>query len=204
MEKEYKYRLTDESIFDVIISDASKQYGCREAIESLDMKAIYFDTAEQDLRKNGIAYRIRHENDRITATIKWDKSVSAEGLHIREEFNLVVNDERYAEHPDIEMFRSSDAYEVLYDAAGDRKLKMSVGMEYMRRQMRIDTGKSISCISVDNGIIHHIDGHDVPVLELEIEWYYGDEDDFMKLATMIQEKYDLEAEEVSKLQRAFN
>lgn len=202
MEKEYKYLLSDETVFDQIVAECKYLPLGKDAVELIDMKAIYFDTPEHDLLKQGVAYRIRHENERITATIKWDKDVR-DGYHIREEFNLVVNDERYAENPNIEMFRSSDAYEVLLTAAGDKKLGMTVGMEYQRRQFKVDTGKSISCISVDNGVIHHIDGHDVPVLELEIEWYYGDEDDFMKLASEIQQKYQLAGENISKLQRAF-
>lgn len=202
MEKEYKYLLSDETVFDQIVADCKYLPLGKDAVEFIDMKAIYFDTPEHDLLKQGVAYRIRHENERITATIKWDKDVR-DGYHIREEFNLVVNDERYAENPDIEMFRSSDAYEVLLNAAGDKKLGMMIRMEYQRRQFKVDTGKSISCISVDNGVIHHIDGHEVPVLELEIEWYYGDEDDFMRLASEIQQKYELAGENISKLQRAF-
>lgn len=203
MEKEYKFTLSNENVFDQIVADKQLLNLDTDAIESIEMIANYFDTEQSNLLKKGIAYRIRHENERITATIKWDKEVT-DGLHIREEFNLVVNDERYAQNPDIELFKSSDAYEVLHDAASDKKLVKVIGMEYNRRQVKVDTGKSISCISVDKGIIHHIDGHDVPVLELEIEWYYGDEDDFNKLAKKIQSKYNLVTENISKLQRAFN
>lgn len=205
METEFKYKLTDRKIFEKLLEDSDIIQSGQEKAEIINMKAYYFDTAEQDLRKSGIAYRIRHENDRITATIKWDKEDSdvKDGLHIREEFNLVVSDENFAENPDIEMFHSSDAYDVLYNASGYKKLIKTIGMEYIRRQIKVDTGKSISCVSVDNGIIHHEDGHDVPVYELEIEWYYGDEDDFKNLASKIQEKYNLEVENISKLQRAF-
>jgi inorganic triphosphatase YgiF len=70
--------------------------------------------------------------------------------------------------------------------------------------VKVDTGKSISCISLDTGFIHHVDGHSVPICELEIEWYYGDEDDFMKLAELIRDKYSLETEDRSKLQRAYH
>ncbi len=202
MEKEYKYRVQDEKIFDKIVDECEFIKDGYSSVESIDMKAVYFDTDERDFINKGVAYRIRHENDRITATIKWDKDVR-DGYHIREEFNLVVNDERYAEHPDIEMFRSSDAYDVLHEASGEKTLSPMIGMEYNRRQIKVDTGKSISCISIDKGVIHHIDGHDIPVLELEIEWFYGDENDFMKLAGTIQQKYSLQAENISKLQRAF-
>lgn len=201
METEFKFRLNDTAVFDSIVESAEINKMGIDAVETIEMHASYFDTPEQDFRKTGIAYRIRQEDDRITATIKRDVDVS-EGLHRREEFNLVVNDERFAENPDIGIFISSDAYDVLYEAAGDKKLIRTISMDYTRRQFKVDTGKSISCISVDSGLIHHIDGYDIPVCELEIEWYYGDEDDFIALAELIRNKYGLENENKSKLQRA--
>ena len=201
METEYKYRLTDRTVFDKIVEDSDIVRKGAD-VEVINMAANYFDTEESDLLNKGVAYRIRHENDRITATIKWDKDVT-DGLHIREEFNLVVNDDRYAENPDIGLFKSSDAYDVLFSAAGDKKLIKKIGMEYERKQIRVDTGKSISCISIDEGTIHHVKGYDVPILELEIEWFYGEEEDFKALAHRVQEKYGLETENISKLQRAF-
>lgn len=203
METEFKYILNDPSVFDTIVEEAGSSKLGFDAVETIDMHAVYFDTEDFDFRNRGIAYRIRQEDDRCTATIKWDIDVSG-GLHRREEFNLVVNDERFAEHPDIEIFVSSDAYDVLKDAAGSKKLVPTISMDYQRRQFKVDTGKSISCISIDEGVIHHVDGHIVPVSELEIEWYYGDEDDFMALAKRVQEKYGLKSEDRSKLQRAYN
>ena len=202
METEFKFNITDDSVFDRIVENAELNSMGLEAVETIDMHAAYFDTPEMDFRRRGIAYRIRQEDERITATIKWDVNVN-EGLHKREEFNLVVNDERFAESPDISIFISSDAYEILYSAAGSRKLIKTISMDYTRRQFKVDTGKSISCISIDKGWIHHHDGYDVPISELEIEWYYGDEDDFIAIANLIRDKYGLEAEDRSKLQRAF-
>lgn len=203
MEKEFKYRLDSPEIFDKIVNDEELSvYLNRDAVETIDMHAVYFDTEDEALRAAGIAYRIRYENDRITATIKWDISVE-EGLHVREEFNLVINDERFAKNPDIEVFKSSDAYEVLYRAAGDKKLVKTIEMNFDRKLVKLDTGKSISAISIDEGTIKGKDGIAVPVCELEIEWYYGDEDDFTDIATNIASKYNLQAENASKLQRAF-
>ena len=202
METEFKYNLEDTSIFDSIVETAGARNLRLEDVEVIDMHAAYFDTEDFDFRKKGIAYRIRQEDDRCTATIKWDVNVR-EGLHRREEFNLVVNDERFALNPNIDIFVSSDAYDVLLEAAGDKPLKPTISMDYQRKQFKVDTGRSISCISLDEGVIHHIDGHTVPISELEIEWYYGAEEDFMDLAYRIQNKYHLESEDRSKLQRAF-
>ena len=202
METEFKYDLEDTSIFDSIVETAGEKNLRLEDVEVIDMHAAYFDTEDFDFRKKGIAYRIRQEDDRCTATIKWDVNVR-EGLHRREEFNLVVNDERFALDPNIDIFVSSDAYDVLLAAAGDKPLRPTITMDYQRKQFKVDTGRSISCISLDEGVIHHIDGHLVPISELEIEWYYGAEEDFMDLARRIQSKYGLKTEDRSKLQRAF-
>ena len=202
METEFKYNLEDTSIFDSIVETAGARNLRLEDVEVIDMHAAYFDTEDFDFRKRGIAYRIRQEDDRCTATNKWDVNVK-EGLHRREEFNLVVNDERFALNPNIDIFVSSDAYDVLLEAAGDKPLKPTISMDYQRKQFKVDTGRSISCISLDEGVIHHIDGHTVPISELEIEWYYGAEEDFMDLAYRIQSKYGLVSEDRSKLQRAF-
>ncbi len=202
MEKEFKFQLDDPSVFELIVNDKEFNMIDLNSVEKIDMSAAYFDTLDMDFRNRGIAYRIRQENERITATIKWDVNVK-EGFHVREEFNLVVNDENFAESPDIELFKSSEAYDVLYSAAGNKRLVKTINMHYDRHQIKVDTGKSISCISLDEGTIHHLDGHAVPVCELEIEWYYGDEEDFKILANRIQTKYGLQTQDKSKLQRAF-
>ncbi|MDD5823007.1 MAG: CYTH domain-containing protein [Firmicutes bacterium] len=204
METEFKYRINDASVFDSIIKDPILENHLKnDKVDEVQMHAVYFDTEDQDLRNAGIAYRIRYENDRIVATIKWDVEVNEEdGLHVREEIDLVINDERFAEAPDIDIFKSSDAYEVLYEAVGDKKLIKTIEMDFCRKLVMVDTGKSISALSLDEGVIGNKKGA-VDVLELEIEWYHGDENDFKDLAHRIAEKYQLEPEQESKLQRAF-
>ncbi len=204
METEFKYRISDAAVFDSIISDPILENQHKNKVDEIKMHAVYFDTVDEDLRKAGIAYRIRYENDRIVATIKWDVNVNEEdGLHVREEIDLVINDERFAEEPDIDIFRSSDAYEVLYAAVGDKKLYKTIDMDFNRKLVMVDTGKSISALSLDDGIIGRKSGA-VKVLEIEIEWYHGDEEDFKELAHRIAEKYQLEPETASKLQRGFS
>lgn len=203
METEFKYHVTDASVFDAIIADPIiENHINSDKVELINMHAVYFDTEDGDLRNAGIAYRIRYENDRIVATIKWDSMVGEDGMHRREEFNLVINDERFATSPDIEIFKSSDAYEVIYAAVGDKKLVKVIEMKFDRKLAKVDTGKSISAISIDEGVILRRDG-ELNILELEIEWYYGDEDDFKELASKISEKYELQPETTSKLQRGF-
>lgn len=202
METEYKYRIDDPNLVKTIIDDSElDHYVDRDALEEIKMHAVYFDTEDHDLRKMGIAYRIRYENDRVTATIKWDNKVE-NGCHSREEFNLVINDERFAECPDIDAFESSDAYEVLLGAAGHKKLHKVIDMEFTRWLFKIDTGESISALSFDMGTVHGERG-DVPISEMELEWYHGDEENFREVAEHLAAKYELQPEDESKLQKGF-
>ena len=201
METEFKYCLKDTSVFDKIISDKDLiPYKKGKNYSENQMHAVYFDTEDKDLMKAGIAYRIRYEDERIEATIKWDDSVE-KGLHIRHEFNLVINDERFAKRPNIEAFKSSGAYSALYKAAGDKPLKKIVVMDYCRRDIKLDTGKSISALSVDEGVLHGV-SNEIPVCELEIELYHGDDADFKKVAAFIDGRNELVPENRSKFQRA--
>ncbi len=202
METEFKFSLDSLSVFDRISGDEEISGMKIGDVETIEMHADYFDTPDYGLYKNGIGFRIRRENGRSIATVKWDVS-TGDGLYKREEYNLNVKDEESARNPGIDLFASSNVYDVLREAAGDRSLVPAVSMDFLRRQFKVDTGKSISCISADEGEIRRIDGNIVPVCELEIEWYYGDEEDFMKLASFIRTKYGLESENASKLERAF-
>lgn len=202
METEFKFCIDDTSLVDKILNDSMlDDYVDRNALEIIDMKAVYFDTDDLDLRKAGIAYRVRYENDRITATVKWDNKVE-DGLHSREEFNLVINDERFAMEPDIEAFESSEAYDVLIKAAGNKKLKEVMKMDFTRELLKIDTGDSISALSFDIGTVHGESG-DVPISEMELEWYHGSEENFKYIASKLAEKYNLKSENISKLQKGF-
>ena len=202
MEAEFKFKIEDKSIIEKIINDSYlDKYVDREHIEDIAMHAVYFDTADGDLRRAKIAYRVRHENDRITATIKWAGSAH-DGFHSREEFNLVINDEGFADNPNIDVFESSEAYEVLRNAAGDKPLHKVVEMNFNRKLMKIDTGMSISALSFDEGKIIGKE-NESDVCEMEIEWYHGDEDDFKDIAIYLAGKYDLAPENETKLQRGF-
>ena len=69
--------------------------------------------------------------------------------------------------------------------------------------MRIDTGRSISELSIDVGKI--ICGENTaPISEMEIELYSGDEEDMIALGQRISAKYDLLAEDRSKYKRGLD
>lgn len=204
METEFKYRLSGPMDVKRIMADQLLMGSVSKgSIDDIDMHAVYFDTEDEDLRKAGIAYRLRQENDRVTATIKWDAHVNAStGLHERKEVNLVVNDDKLFYSPNIDLFESSEAYPVLKKAAGNKKLVKTVEMQFNRQLVKINTGSSLSAVSFDVGWIDGECGR-VQVNEMEIEWYHGDREDFRSLAAELADKYDLVPEDVSKLQRGF-
>ena len=75
-------------------------------------------------------------------------------------------------------------------------------MDFTRKLIKIDTGASISAMSFDVGKIIGRERQS-DILEMEIEWYYGDKEDFKEVAAVLAEKHGLEVENESKLQRGF-
>ncbi len=110
-----------------------------------------------------------------TATVSGDNKVE-NGLHSRKSSDLVINDGRFAMEPDIEAFESSEAYDVLIKAAGSKKLKEVMKMDFTRELLKEYLGDSISAL-FDIGTVHGESGG-VPISEMELEWYHGSEEDF--------------------------
>ena len=148
--------------------------------------------------KKEIAFRVRHEYSKYVATLKWGGSAE-EGLHVRGELNVPV-DEGFLEAPTLEVFKGSEIYDEIADVAGSKKLVSVMEMNFVRREIRLDTGLSIDVLSVDEGEIKTADGT-LPLLELEIELYTGDKDDMIALGRKLEEKYHLKRGNRSKYQR---
>ena len=162
------------------------------------MRAIYLDTEDGSLRKKEMAFRVRLEDERRIATLKWGGSAEG-GLHVRGELNVPV-DKDFVQNPSMEVFRGSEIYEEIAEAVGNKKLVPVMEMEFTRRQMRVDTGKSISVVSLDDGVIRTAKG-EVPIAELEVELYSGDQEDMMHLGEELAAKYNLVPSNHSKFQK---
>ena len=199
MEIELKYLLRDNLAKDRILNDKHlleiKDSSCDETIQ---MKAVYFDTEEGDLRRLQIALRARFENEKVVVTLKW-KGSAKDGLHVRGELN-VLSDTGYLEHPTVDIFKGSEIYDELLAAVSDKKLMPVMEMDYVRKAIQVDTGKSISVVSLDEGTIHTSKGDD-EILEVEVELYSGDQEDMVALGGELAAKYNLETSDKSKYQR---
>ena len=118
---------------------------------------------------------------------------------MRGELNVSV-DEGFLEKPTLEVFKGSEIYDEIADVACSGKLIPVMEMNYVRREIRLDTGLSIDVLSVDEGEIKTANGT-LPILELEIELYTGDKDDMIALGRKLEEKYHLKRGNRSKYQR---
>ena len=199
MEIELKYLFDDESSKDAIFNDKYISKVKDDGSETVTpMRAVYLDTQEGALRKKEMAFRVRHEYSKFVATLKWGGSAE-EGLHVRGELNVPV-DEGFLETPTLEVFKGSEIYDEIADIAGSGKLIPVMEMNYVRREIRLDTGLSIDVLSVDEGEIKTANGT-LPILELEIELYTGNKDDMIALGRKLEEKYHLKRGNRSKYQR---
>ncbi len=199
MEIELKFLIEEEFTRERILEDHHlRKLAGEEALEIIPMKAVYFDTEENDLMRSGFAFRVRYEDARPVATMKWGGGAE-DGLHRRGELNVTVNED-FAKCPDMNIFRGSEIFEKLADTVGEKTLIPVMEMEFVRKQMHVDTGKSISVVSCDEGEIRTAGGS-APISELEVELYSGDQDDMIALGNELAAKYNLQAGNKSKFQR---
>ncbi|MCI6013259.1 MAG: CYTH domain-containing protein [Firmicutes bacterium] len=199
MEIELKFLVEESFTRDRILNDQHLlALADGESLQAITMKAIYLDTEDRKLLEKKIAFRVRFEDERLVATLKWGGDAN-NGLHTRGELNAAV-EETFLEHPSLDIFRGSTIYEEIGPAMENVKLFPVMKMDFVRKQMHIDTGKSISVLSYDEGEIRTVRGA-APISELEIELYSGDQQDMMALGQEIAAKYNLKPENKSKYQR---
>ena len=193
MEIELKYRIPGEEIAERIWEDSLfAEIEEEDSREEVSMYAIYYDTAELDLARNKIAYRVRREDDRMIATLKW-RGKSEDGLHTREELTVPVDES----DPDIDVFLESDIGDELQELTGEKEMVELMHPDIRRRRFRIDTGEGIFEISVDEGGVF-AGGSQTPIREVEVELFSGEAEELVEIGRRLQEVYGLEPEDTSK------
>lgn len=203
MEIELKYRIDSEEVAEAIFSD-SKILAITDANsdESIALKATYFDTDDRRLSRELMTFRVRREGKHLVATLKWNGQ-SEDGMHVREEINVPVMDESKLETPDIHIFAQTPMYEELQRIIGRRELHGVIEVEVIRRQIRLDTGKSISELSYDKGWVMAEDKKGV-ISEMELELYSGEKEDMEELGADIAERFNLVTENRSKFRQGMD
>ncbi|MBP6492492.1 MAG: CYTH domain-containing protein [Clostridia bacterium] len=200
MEIEMKYGIGDKEIARSIWEDEYLlSIEEKDSRERVYMKASYFDTDDYILSKNDIAFRVRMEGARIVASLKWNGE-SVDGLHTREEINVPVNDETCFIMPSPEIFKESDIGRDMIALVQGKPLHSLLETRFLRSRLRVDTGKSICEVAIDEGEIV-TDFGNLPICELEIELFTGEQEDVLKMGVVLAEKYGLTAENRSKYAR---
>jgi len=202
MEIELKYRIDTVEQYEKLLSDAwIASLAENEEHENVCMKAAYFDSADFSLTRHNIAFRIRSEGKRTLATLKWrDDDQGIGGLYIRSEINIPVSDQTCFFTPDPNIFEESAEGKDLLDILDDKPLVNIFDMIFTRKRIRIDYGKSILELALDEGVI--VAGvKSIPFRELEIEIYSGNKEDLLAIGKQIADKYGLEPELKTKFTR---
>lgn len=201
MEIELKYRIPDPETAEKILKDAAVEQLRDSDCETLDMESLYYDTEDMALTGAGIAFRIRKEGRHYMATLKWDGE-SRDGMHHREEINVPLGTER-PEDCTAEIFSQSEMYGRLNGLIGEKRLEPLLKIDFVRKQERIDGGKFLCEMSVDEGEIL-ADGKAEALRELEIELYSGQESEMERFGAGLMEKYSLVPEDASKFKRGLD
>lgn len=200
MEIEVKYLIPDKETADRLWEDkylaSMEEAGTRE---TLYMKSAYFDTEDGVLSKHDIAFRVRIEGEYAVAALKW--SGRTEGAtHIRGEINVPIDGNECLMSPDVNIFKESEIGRDVIELISGRQLFSNVEVGVLRRRFRIDTGKAIIEVSIDNGEVITKCGN-APISEVEFELFSGDREALEELSETIKATYGLEAEEKSKYAR---
>ena len=199
MEVELKYAVPDEKTAEWIWSDEELGAMAEEGSWSVDrFRGLYYDTADRILTENDIAFRIRREGEKTVATLKWRGSREG-ALYKREELNVTVEG-GVPEKAEPDIFSQSEMGKKVIELTQGSILTPLIEVDVLRKQVRVDTGKSLLEISIDLGKIHTRNG-DADISEIEIELFQGDEEDLMQMGSWLAEKYGLVVEEKSKFAR---
>jgi len=200
MEIEMKYSIPDKACADALWEDAELNgMADAESRETLYMKSAYFDTEDRILSKNDIAFRVRMEGNRIVAALKWNGTVE-KGLHIRDEINVPVDDQACFIQPSPDIFKESETGRQVMALVGEKKLCSLLEINFLRKRLRVDDGRSILEVAVDIGEIL-TDYGETPICELEIELFSGETEDVTQLGCKLAEKYGLSPMDESKYSR---
>lgn len=179
--------------------------------KKIPMKAAYFDTADFLLQKRGAAFRIREEGERKVATMKFVGGCR-EGLHQREEINIeltgtearqpesVLYKNDGVKEPDLSLFLP---YESFRQTGIDPKkihLQSFMQTDFQRHTLEVQRQDCCFELALDTGKIL-AGGKALHVLELEVEFFSGNEKTMLEIGETIRKKYGLTAENETKYTR---
>ncbi|MDO8352626.1 MAG: CYTH domain-containing protein, partial [Aestuariivirga sp.] len=162
-----------------------------------DLKATYFDTPSNALRKKGIILRIRKSGEAVPVVGMKAPGAAGDGPFQRRE--VEVNSPSLK--PNLALFDQTTE-KFLRRIIGDQPLAAKFKMEFKRQRGLVTSGSSVVEIAVDQG---HISCGKlrVPLAEVELELVSGNKSDLLDLAMRLAEEFSLRLDFVSKAEKGF-
>ncbi|PKM90185.1 MAG: hypothetical protein CVU87_03040 [Firmicutes bacterium HGW-Firmicutes-12] len=160
------------------------------------LETIYYDTPSYSLKKAGLSYRIRHQEEEWIATVKAD-GVTSGGLHDRSEWSFVINNPE----PDITPFYELPVGERMKNSLGQEGLREILRTRFKRKSVDLRTPEGgLVELAVDWGEIV-VDEKTTPIQEIELELKDGNVADVLLIAAELARNYVLLPEGDSKFHR---
>lgn len=193
METELKLRISPAALARVAEHPLLKKAG--ESVETL--AAVYYDTPDLELKRQGASLRVRREGGRWIQTVKWSGGVHG-GLHERNEIEVEVPgpapDCAKITHPELDpLFRSPPVCDALQPV-------FETNITRVKRMLTFD-GATVEA-SLDRGEIRSGERIEA-VSELELELKGGLPPALFDLAATIAARAPVHLENRSKAERGY-
>ena len=197
MEREYKWMIPQDTL--AALADFLHQEQTRLSHEMLHMAAVYYDTEDDLVYKNGAALRIRQENDRSVCCMK--RTLKIEGAQaLREEYE--VEAQTLAEG--LKKLPAAGAPQELCDLLSGQQFRELGRTDFIRNCYLLEISADAlftAEFAVDVGALG-ASGAMQSFEELELELKSGDTAAFIAYAEMLERKFALIPQKRSKLARA--
>lgn len=174
------------------------QLTAAEKLPARKLINIYYDTPDLDLRKHGVALRLRKQGRHWLQTVKCAGTVSA-GLSHRPEWEFPYHGEAFDFRPiDDDKLRQWLSRDKLV-----RRLKPVFTTTFSRQTWRVAAENgAVVLVMLDRGDIE-IGTHREPIGEIELELERGSVEDLLTLARALADRVPLRPESASKAERGY-
>lgn len=168
-----------------------------DGLQTENLKATYFDTPANALRKKGVILRIRKSGNDVPVLGMKAPGAAGDGPFQRKE--VEVNSPSLK--PNLALFDTTTE-KSLTRIIGGQPLAAKFKMEFKRQSCLVTSGSSVVEIAVDQG---HISSgkRSVPLAEVELELVSGNTSDLLDLGIRLAKDFSLRLDFVSKAEKGF-
>lgn len=167
-----------------------------------NLVAIYWDTPDRDLAKNGVALRIRREGARTVQTVKAEDRNAGLAAD-RRESNVTLPGSSADVCPDPALIEEADLRKHVTGLIGKNRLEPVFETDVARvSRTYIDNRSGKFEAALDMGQIR-ANGNEVAISEIELEWKAGSPASLLEAARALAGRYPLRVGSHSKAARGY-